>query len=269
MKANSKQLLKEILPPILIKSLRKAGIFGNMHWSGDFADWSEAMKRSIGYDSDVILGKVRDALLKVKRGEAAYERDSVLYSEIEYSWPVLAGLLWVYSQDHRLNIIDFGGSLGSTYFQNRKFLSSLENVVWSIVEQKQFVDIGVKDFQDHQLKFFYDIDSCVKETQPNCILLSSVLPYVESPYHHVDLLLKHDFKYLLLDKMPFIDGDKDRLTIQKVPSSIYEASYPSWFFSEKKFKAIIQEKYQIIEEFMCPVEANLKSVFKGMILKLK
>jgi putative methyltransferase (TIGR04325 family) len=269
MKANSKQLLKEILPPILIKSLRKAGIFGNMYWSGDFPNWLEAMKKSVGYDSDVILNKVREALLKVKKGEAAYERDSVLYSEIEYSWPVLSGLLWVYSQDQRLNVIDFGGSLGSTYFQNRKFLSSLKNVVWSIVEQKQFVDIGRKDFQDEQLKFFYDTDSCVKETKPNCILLSSVLPYVESPHSLVGQLLKYDFKYLILDKMPFIDGEKDRLTIQKVPASIYEASYPAWFFSEKKFKEIIQEKYQIVEEFLCPVEANLKSVFKGMILELK
>jgi len=47
----------------------------------------EAMELSTGYDSERILGKVRDSLLKVKRGEAVYERDSVLFDKVQYSWP--------------------------------------------------------------------------------------------------------------------------------------------------------------------------------------
>jgi len=50
---------------------------------------------STGYDNDMILEKTRLALLKVKNGEAAYERDSVVFEDIQYAWPLLAGLLWV------------------------------------------------------------------------------------------------------------------------------------------------------------------------------
>ena len=60
-----------------------------------------------------------------------------------------------------LSVLDFGGSLGSTYYQNKKFLDSLDDVSWNIVEQKHFVDAGKEDFEDERLRFSYDIESCV------------------------------------------------------------------------------------------------------------
>ncbi len=264
-----KKLVKDIVPPALLKLLRKTRLFNNIYWKGDFASWKDALNASMGYDSSEIVEKVKDALLKVKNGQAVYERDSVLFDEIEYSWPVLSGLLWVYAQEHRLNVIDFGGSLGSTYYQNKKFIGPLKEIQWNIIEQKCFVDLGLKYFQDNQLKFHYDIDSCLLKTNPNCILLSSVLPYIEDPHGLVSKLLTYNFKFLILDKMPFVAGNKDRLTVQKVPKRIYNASYPAWFFSEQNFKASILQKYEIVEEFTCPDVANIESVYKGMLLKLR
>ena len=43
------------------------------------------MRMSSGYDSQLILDKVLTSTLKVKNGEAAYERDSVLFDEIQYA----------------------------------------------------------------------------------------------------------------------------------------------------------------------------------------
>jgi hypothetical protein len=50
-------------------------------------------QQSHGYDNDTILKKCKDALLKVKNGEAVYERYSVLFDKVQHSFPVLAGLL--------------------------------------------------------------------------------------------------------------------------------------------------------------------------------
>lgn len=266
---NQKKNLKELLPPFLIRTLRKTGLFNNIVWRGNYTNWDDALAQSTGYDSKEVLEKVKDALLKVKRGQAVHERDSVLFDEIEYAWPVLAGIMWIYAQEQRLSIVDFGGSLGSTYFQNRKFLGSLKMVKWNIIEQLRFVDIGIEHFQDNRLMFYYNIESCLKDTQPNCILLSCVLPYIRDPFCVLDELLKYNIKYLILDKMPFIEGDVDRLTVQHTPNSIYEASYPAWFFSEKKMKVRLSEKYRIIEEYQCRDEANIKSSYKGIILMLR
>ena len=116
---NPRSAVRDWIPPIVLRvasRLRKSqGFFG------DYPTWGEAMRASSGYDAAHILEKVKGALLKVKRGQAIYERDSVLFDRIEYSWPLLTGLLWVASlNENRLSVLDFGGSLGSSYFQNRQ-----------------------------------------------------------------------------------------------------------------------------------------------------
>ena len=59
-------------------------------WSGNYANWEEADSFATGYDDHSILEKCKTALLKVKNGEAAYERDSVLFDKMQYNWALLA-----------------------------------------------------------------------------------------------------------------------------------------------------------------------------------
>src|ERR1700686_2222088 len=110
--------LRYLLPPIIVDAGRY--LLGKKEFVGNYAAWADAKAASSGYVSDIILEKVKISLQKVKNGEAQFERDSVLFDKIEYSWPLLAGLLWVASREgNRLNLVDFGGSLGSSYYQNR------------------------------------------------------------------------------------------------------------------------------------------------------
>ena len=195
-------------------------------YSGNYRTWKEALHASTGYDSDLILKKVMSALLKVKNGEAAYERDSVLFDAVQYSWPVLSGLLWIASRNgNRLNLIDFGGSLGSSYFQNRRFLAHLHELQWNVVEQKRFVDCGRRYFEDEHLKFYYSLDECYNERHADTILLSSVIQYLEKPYDLLKDIIQRKFRYVLIDRTPFLTDGEDRITIQKVPAEIYEACF--------------------------------------------
>ena len=117
-------------------------------FSGNFSSWNEAAAMATGYQAAPILDKVKTAVLKVKRGEAVYERDSVLFNEVEYSWPLLATLNWIAAQNNGgLKVVDFGGSLGSSYFQNRKFLEPLD-IKWNVIEQENFVKAGRDEIQD-------------------------------------------------------------------------------------------------------------------------
>ncbi len=182
---NPKNAITRLLPPILLESWRF--IQSSHGWgfciSGDYSSWEEALHTSTSYDSALILEKTKAALLKVKNGEAVYERDSVLFNEIQYTWPLLAGLMWVAAQSQgRLNVLDFGGSLGTTYYQNRTFLRNLPEVKWNIIEQPAYVNVGKEYFENDILKFFLTIDTCLSDTQPNVILLSGVLQYLENPY---------------------------------------------------------------------------------------
>jgi len=235
---------------------------------GDYATWEEASAASGGYDAEIILERTTAALLKVKRGEAVYERDSVLFDQVQYAWPALAGLLWVAAQTGgRLNVLDFGGSLGSTYFQNRAFLAGLRDVRWNIVEQPGHVEAGRRYFEDGRLRFFESVDACVADSQPDVILLSGVLQFFPDPHETLSALAGLGCGYLIVDRTPFWDGAVDRLCVEHVPEWIYPASYPSWIFSARRFRAQIDADWVVAAEFdaLDELPAPVPCIFRGLI----
>lgn len=242
-----KQFIKDYLPPVLIRHIRKGK---NIYFFGSFASWDAAKRHSSSYNNDTILEKCKDASLKVKSGKAVYERDSVLFDKIQYSFPVLAGLLRAaIANGGNLSVLDFGGSLGSSYHQCRDFLRELKSLRWSIVEQPKFVECGKELFESEELKFYYDMDECLINEKPDVVLLSSVLPYIECPYDLLEDIVTRNFQYVILDRTPVIELESDILTVQKVPKEIYEASYPAWFLSEKKLLTCFDKHYKVLSDF--------------------
>lgn len=200
---------------------------GGITFEGNYATWEEAAAQCTGYDAESILAKVLEATLKVKRGEAVYERDSVLFDEIDYAWPVTAGLMWAAAQSGgRLDVLDFGGSLGSSYFQNRAFLAGLPQVRWSVVEQAHYVEAGRRHVQDETLKFYASIDDCIAENMPNVVLLSSVLQYLPDIDDVIQQINRSGISMLIIDRTPYSDEQNNKICIQKAPERIYKASYP-------------------------------------------
>ena len=253
-----KKVIYNLTPPVFGKIVRKfvkqkKNIQikkAQIEWTGNYKNWQEAISESKGYDDAIILETVRNAILKVKNGEAPYERDSVLFDKIQHNWPLLSCLQQIaINKGNELNLIDFGGSLGSTYFQNRQFLNSLNNVSWTVVEQPNFVECGQKEISDKQLKFHFTIDDVMKKSEIDVLLASGVIQCLDKPYEWLNQFLEYNFEYLIIDRTAFIEGEKDRLTVQSVPPQIYDASYPSWFLNEKKFLSYILNKYILLADF--------------------
>ncbi len=263
-----RSILKRYIHPPLLRLYRR--IAGGVRFSGDYASWEEACRHATGYHSPEIIERVAAAALKVKKGEAVFERDSVLFEKPLYSWPVIAGLLWIASQKGgHLNIVDFGGSLGSLYFQVRRFLSRVDPCRWSVVEQKHFVDMGRKHFEDDRLRFYDDLDSCIANENPDTLLLSSVLQYLPDPGLFIDTVINKKFEFILVDRTPFFLTKKERLTVQKVPSWIYPASYPAWIMNLARFQDHFAGSYDLIADFECADTANIPAEFKGFIYRKK
>ncbi len=223
----------------------------HIRFTGNYLDWNQALNHSTGYDAAVILERTRAALLKVSRGEAAYERDSVLFDKVEHAYPVLAGMLRASLRENgRLSVLDFGGALGSSYFQCRGFLDPVSDLVWSVVEQSAHVECGLREFASEQLRFHLRVEESLQQSRPNVLLLSSVLQYLPSPYAILADLLKHRISTVIIDRTALLTRDQDRLTVQTVPDSIYRASYPAWFLSESKLKEVfVSCGYRNVAEF--------------------
>ncbi len=148
-----------------------------------------------------------------------------------------------------MSVLDFGGSLGTSYHQCLSFLPELKPLRWSIVEQPKFVECGKEFFETEELKFYYNIDECLINEKPNVVLISGVLQYIESPYDLLRDIATQNFQYIILDRTPIIGLESDILTVQKIPKEIYDTSFPVWFLSEQKLLGCFADSYEILADF--------------------
>lgn len=246
-----KPVAKLLLPPA-VSHLYQAFRGKRFGCLGDYPTWEEASLSVGGYDDDKILEDVYQSALRVKNGHSPYERDGVVFDEIQYSWPLLSGIMLAAAQSsNKLEILDYGGSLGSTYFQNKKFLDRISLNSWNIIEQDHFVKRGQKEFSSQLLHFYDSLDSCLKFSNPDIIIMSSVLQYIKN-YESVlsEIFSKLSCRYIIIDRTPFSLDDKDTITIQKVDPKIYQGSYVCRLLSESNLNLLMYTGgYQTLERF--------------------
>jgi putative methyltransferase (TIGR04325 family) len=268
-----KYFARSWLPPALIaiyRFLKGRGI----RFIGRYSSWRTALDASTGYDADSILARVSAASAKVKSGEAIYERDSVLFDKVEHSFPLLAVLMRAALENSgKLTVIDFGGSLGSSYFQCKHFLPRDLDLSWYVVEQEKFVRRGREAFASDELQFFFSIPECTAQRKPDVVLFASVLQYLEHVDRIVDAAVATGAEYIAIDRTPFIALDADWLCVQHVPANIYKASYPCSILSESRLKQLLHDRFELVTEFGAlggrgHVQHGLQMVpfeYKGMI----
>lgn len=245
---------KRFVPPILYDLVRgpvKSYLKENDFFYGNFSTWEEANAVAKGYDLDVVINKVKNATLKVKNGEIPYSRDSVEFSRIEYSWPLLSGLLWVAARNkNNLNVLDFGGSFGTTFFQNRKFFNAVDGLKWNIVEQDKYIPVGKQYFEDSTLRFYGSVEKCLEQNMPDVLVLSGVLHYIQDVYAFLNYLLKFKINVVIIDCTLVADSPDDIIKIQKVPAEYFGGEFICRFLSIKKImKVMIDNNYKLLEEF--------------------
>ncbi|MDO8652465.1 MAG: methyltransferase, TIGR04325 family [Undibacterium sp.] len=264
-----KTIARDWLPPAVVRVIGRLRS-GGIRFNGNYPTWEEAAAECTGYDDAPILTKVLESTLKVKRGEAAYERDSVLFECIEYVWPVTAAIMWVAAQSGgRLNVLDFGGALGSSYFQNRAFLASLPEVRWSVIEQAHYVSAGREHIQDNTLRFYTSVDDCLAENKPNAILLSSVLEYLpESISYYLDIVGKSKAEIIIVDRSPVAFDQVEKITVQKVPRQIYKATLPCRLISSKRLIDLLKAlNYELVIQYPSIGGSGSNFSYQGFIFK--
>jgi putative methyltransferase (TIGR04325 family) len=241
-----KSALRLVLPPVLVKAwravfprptpLRKA-----------YRTWAEAKACAGSYGAPNILASVLQGALAVKSGQAAFERDSVTFPRPELNAPLVAALGYVASATRgNLRVLDFGGSLGSSYWQSRPFLSPAVNLAWDVVEQPHFVAAGREHFADTPLRFFGTIQEAQAATEHDVLLASGVIQYLENPDWLFDRAKASSCPYFILTRMPLQETGRDYAAIEHVPPSIYQATYPVWFFDRDTLWRRLRSDYEMV-----------------------
>lgn len=246
-------LAVSILPPIILRGLVTVSGRRN-RWYGNYPDWASAVAASSGYDADIIFKAVHKAARAVRDGKALWERDSTCFHHEEYNWQLLACLMTVAARTGgALHVLDFGGALGSTYMQHRKFLAGLEECSWSVVEQPRMVACGKAEFETDALRFFDTIEQCYATRPVNVVLFSSVLQYLENPYVMLEKVAKLAPIAIIVDRTPLADKD-DMITVQRVPATMYPASYPCRFLARTRLEEVLTRSRALTPWFISQVD---------------
>lgn len=266
MNARLTRFMKDLTPPLLFRVLRR--LKGQViTFTGDYPSWDAALADASGYDSDEILTRVANATRKVVAGEAVYERDSVTFDRVEYSWPLLASLLQVALERGSLRVVDFGGSLGSTWRQNAAFLRRLNvPLSWCVVEQDNFAALGQAEFGAEVLRFSSSIQTA-GESGVDVVLFCGSLSYVPDPLAVMDQAVAAGAPYAIIDRLPVAAAVRDRIMVQHVREPIYRASYPIRVFAEQRLDEQLLRDWRIIEQWVCDLQPDPGSQLRGFFLE--
>jgi len=268
----NRQLLRRLLPPI-VRDWRLRLLDRTTRYYGRPADWHQAKAMSGGYSDEDILAKVAEAARAVASGAARYERDSVLFQDTVYPFAVLAALLRAaLANENRLEVVDFGGSLGSTYHQCRHFLDSVSSITWWVVEQPEFVALGRSEFSNMELRFVNDFNDLPRLSPGGIALACSVLQYMENPSLTLAMLDRLPVRHLVIDRTTISEEATDRLCVQHVPKTIYKASYPCWILSRSRLLSLLSKTWRVVSDFACvegraSTDDGLEFEYRGLILE--
>ncbi len=257
-----------LLPPVIWRALWGSG---RIRYVGRFASWEEAASAARGIEDPEILQRVWRATREVIEGRAGYERDGQPFERLEHRWPVIAVLMWAAScRGGRLRVLDFGGSLGSVFFQMRPWLASLPQVEWNVVEQPHYVRLARQEIQVTGLRFYASIAECRAEREFEVALLSSVLQYVHDPWAVLRALADAGASEIVIDRTLFVRGSQERICVQKVPPKLGGGSYPCRMLCMERIVSCLSDTHELIAEFDDDLDrAPLGAWFRGLVFTLK
>jgi putative methyltransferase (TIGR04325 family) len=244
----------------------------HIYFEGDYASWDDASKQCASPDTGQVLEKVLPVTLKIKRSEPLNEKDVIFFGRPRFNPALISSALSAAIRSgNRLNVLDFGGSLGVSYFHSRDFLRDLAEVKWSVIELPNMVAAGKQHLQSPELRFFDTIEGCLNQNTPNIIVMSGVLQCLPEPWTTLKRLLEIGAPYVFIDRTGVIESIKDRLTIQHVPERIYRYDHPAWWLSESRLLSCFADYgYQCLNDFKTGYQWELpgaKIAFKGFIFR--
>ncbi|MEZ6046828.1 MAG: methyltransferase, TIGR04325 family [Planctomycetaceae bacterium] len=268
--------LKRWLPPALLRWRRRRNS-NLIRFTGNYTDYQSARDASTGYDADLIQSRVIAAQKKVRAGEGLFAQDGVVIQSAPPPIRLLAILYQVALEKETkvVNVIDFGGALGSTYDRCRAMAPSTLHFNWTIIEQPALVEAGQKEFSTDELCFSNSLEESLQSQPVDLLLLSGVLPYLEEPFTLLSQIAECKIPWIIIDRTPLLFTGESRLTVQHVPASIYGSpqSYPAWFLDHDQLCSILTPHYKLLS--LHPSEdgefdlGDVMSMSYGMIWKRK
>lgn len=249
----TKQLVADLLPPLVLRGLRllrsrrsdQARNSRFLEFEGDYKTFAEAKAHSVGYENKIVGERYAKNLFSLASNTEPREIDSRFQQ-------VHSALLYVVdrlSADGMISVLDVGGGNGAYGFTMRQ-LSRHHQFNWTVLEARHVAEAckGVTD----TVQFISEWDAVTKN---DVTLISGTLQYLESPYEILMQAAEHS-DWIILTRLPIQNSDSDKVVIQHVPPQLYKGSMPMYCFSEKMIRSEIGKIGEIVLSWEVPADSR-------------
>jgi putative methyltransferase (TIGR04325 family) len=233
--------LADVMPPVLMRWLRRRQAEPIHSVFGDYANWEAALSVSAPYETDFdAYGAITE---QVRCGERR--------SEGTHFMPILCGILLGGGK-----ILDYGGSLGFIYFQAARVVPSRIEW-WRVVDLPKVVEYGNAHFADGKLQFFDSTEKALGGQRPDVIVCSHMLQYLVDPYSTLKSLLEIRAETLIVNELPV--AAKGRFAVQRLHPILGGTTRPVQILCEAKLQEATAG-YEMITEINLPAWAPFPGV---------
>jgi putative methyltransferase (TIGR04325 family) len=224
-------LVRQLTPPIVLAAARRLAGRRTAKapaWTpleGPYESWAAAVAAADGWEAPAILEKTLELSLQLQRGEIAFQRDARALDRIVYSPTILAFIALLAGQDGgRLDIVDFGGSLGTNFQQNRRVLAPFlarGACRWRVVETPRTAALGRERFEEPGLAFFASWADAVAGGAPKGLLFSSSFQYLEHQQGLLAEVAASGVETVAFERLMLVPGAEDRIYVQHTEPDRY------------------------------------------------
>jgi putative methyltransferase (TIGR04325 family) len=211
------------------------------------SSWDFALNNSLNYNQDKLVNNIFLATQNVLNKKYSYESDGVNFNNLKIDHNFLESLKKCIKTDNTI-LLDFGGSLGTTFFKYHNLISINKSIEWFIVEQEKiFEKSKILNFPKN-LKFFKNIDEI--QVKPDIILLGSVLQYIEHYKKLLKNLISLKPNYIFIERTIFSINNLESIYIQENYFNFKKTSYPVRAISLKLLKEfMLKANYIVVNKY--------------------
>lgn len=242
-----RNVAQRTLPPLLFEALlRLRGRRYGFH--GDYASYDEALRHChtpTAYRSERIVDRA------VRSASAGKDRPGLQITTREQQL-LAASLtpLLTCAEKREMRVLDFGGGLGADFRRLSAMIPAGWCIGWDVLETMPMAEAGRQHVSESGLKFFSDWNEL--QGPYDLVLASSSIQYTPDPVHTFERLTAFSGRFMIVTRCPLVPGSRDRLTVQRVPPSYYDASYPAWFLGTAKWLPLLEQSFTIRRRWEVP-----------------
>lgn len=188
---------------------------------GDYPSFEAAEALATGYEVEAYATTAANGLRTLI--------DAPAYTVLDERFMQVHSALAYISQAENLSslsVLDYGGGTG-VYAKVMRQLMPSTAFDWSVLESAPVV-AACQDIAGSPARFISELPSAPVDVA----IISGTLQYLREPWAVLDQVAKIA-RWIILTRLPVVDGPEDRVTLQIVSPSL---SMPVWLLSEKKLR---------------------------------